>query len=856
MELAQDERVGSPKRLPLLGERGAYVPLLFDVPMSRRVQTQVTPDGKAVAFEDNAQPIESVLNLFPGHLAIVGDAGSGKTTVLHVITSALAAEDPATVAPDLAAALPDPLPLPIYLPLRFFEYACCDENSGYKRCAQDLLRFVDDWFADWCPEADLPPRFLESHLRAGRAWFLLDALDEVADATNRETVRSVIQDLAGHEGDLRLIVTARVAAYRATRLDDRFTVATVRDLNQEQREQMVRVIYTGLELENAGRSAQDLIDRFAGSEALRDLARTPVMVWTAAVIHALRGELPEGRAALYDAYVDILLKKSFERARDDAASLEDLVGGQGFSLQDRRHYLTYAAFQVHGLLEGHPERHPTREGDRRVVVGEDELVDEILAPYFQEKMYLDDRRHARQQAQAFAGLMVERSGLLYETTQGYTVGDHLTMQEFLAARYLGDDYRSEDPESYETFLKEKVGRSWWREVFLLAAGYLAEKGFKAPKFLEEIARQGDSPEEKLAALALAGQGLVQLRAHVQRPTWYAGLAQKLAGRLYSLLYAEPVDAHIATRQEAGLVLGLLYGYPGEDGLTDPRFAGPQGLPAFVPVEAGAFWMGEDDSEEDERPRHRVTLDRYEIARYPTTNAMYARFIADGGYADARWWEEAIADGYWKEGEGHKYGNSPRYWDNPKWNNPSQPVVGVNWYQALAYCRWLTATVDDGHTYRLPTEAEWERAARGTSSQVVEERAARGSLPSPWEGEGPGVRVYPWGDEWREGHCNSEEADLSVTSPVGLFPRGAAEGGVQDMAGNVWEWCQDWYEEDYYAQSQDARNPSGPEKGKYRVLRGGSWYNDKPRCRCACRYGNNPWRRYYNWGFRCVRTSSS
>ena len=271
MELAQDERVGSPKRLRLLGERGAYVPLFFDVPAVRRTQTEVSPDGEDALVEDSAKPIERVLGLIPGHLAIIGDAGSGKTTVLHVIISALAAEDPEDAFGARFKVLDGQRPLPIFLPLRLFEYACCDEASGYERCAQDLLRFVDDWFARWCPEADLPPRFLEAHLRAGRAWFLLDALDEVAAATHRQTVRSVIQDLAGHGNGPRLIVTARVAAYRSTRLDDRFTVVTVRDLNEEQRDQMVRVIYTGLELENAGRQAQDLIDRFACSVALRDL---------------------------------------------------------------------------------------------------------------------------------------------------------------------------------------------------------------------------------------------------------------------------------------------------------------------------------------------------------------------------------------------------------------------------------------------------------------------------------------------------------------------------------------------------------------------------------------------------------
>jgi formylglycine-generating enzyme required for sulfatase activity len=847
-EKAQDERVGRPRRLPLLGKAGVYVPLAFDAPAARQMewlegdgkqQRQSEARRRKMAEREIAPLALAEVLALPGHLALIGDAGCGKTTVLHVVVSVLAAEDPHSTAPDLAAALLDPQPLPIFLPLRLFERACGDDDrpGAYRRCAADLLRFVDDWFADWRPTAGLPPGFLADHLRNGRAWLLLDALDEVPDAVHRETVRNVIQELAGSLGDTRLVVTARVAAYRSTRLDDRFTVVNVRDLDEAQRSRMVGAIYGGLALADAGRRAADLAERFRHSEMLQELTRTPVMVWTAAVIHALRGELPEGRAALYDAYVDILLKQSFKRTHFDATAVDELADGGGWPLPDRRHYLTYTAFVVHRLLEGHPER----RGERHFVLGEEELADRVLAGYLQKNLSLSPAQ-SRRRAREFLNLMAERSGLLYETDQGYTIGDHLTMQEFLAGCYLGEHYAWEDPEGYVVFLRAKVGHSWWREVFLLAAGYLAEKpGFAARQFLQQIAAQGEGPAAQLAALALAARGLLQLRARLRQPTWYAGLAQELANRLYRLLYAAPAPAPVAARQEAGLALGLLYGYPGdESGLADPRFAHPGGLPDFVPLESGWFRMGDDDSsEEDERPRHRVYLDAYELARFPTTNATFARFVDDGGYADARWWAAAVAEGQWNEKEGFRHGSRPRYWDDPRFNNPVQPVVGVSWYEAVAYCAWLTATLNDGHTYRLPTEAEWERAARGPSA----------SSGQGWK--------YPWGNEWQDDRCNSEEAGLGTTSPVGLFPQGAAEGGLQDVAGNVYEWCHDWYAGDYYTRSREARNPTGPAKGNSRVLRGGSFYSEGPKyCRCGCRYGFNPRGRHYFWGFRCARTSSS
>jgi formylglycine-generating enzyme required for sulfatase activity len=845
--IAKNERIGSPKRLALLGEHGVYVPLSLDAPgavREKRVQRSLMGRKDVEELEREIRPLslEEALAL-PDDLAIIGKAGSGKTTLLKVVASALASEDPHQLAPDLSSAIPIPSPLPIFLPLRLFEYACRAEDADYQRCLSDLLRFIDDWFVRRLALTDIPPRFLSEHIRQGRAWLLLDALDEVPEPDQRRNIRNVINTLADRFPETRVMVTARVMAYGAARLSDSFQVLTVRDLEEEQRTQMVRLLYKHLEVPNADRVADDLVARFASSPDLQELTRTPVMVWTAAIVHTSKGRLPDSRAALYHAYVDILLRHSLKQYEGDIDAVRELTGGQGFTLSERQEYLTYAAFEVHRLLAP-----VTRKSERRLVfVGEQDLTNEVLAPYFEEA-FGDRTRVARRKAQDYLNLMVEHSGLIVQTEEGYAFGDHLTMQEFLAAWHLADNYRYPD---YAAQLRDMVGNAWWREVLLLATGYLAEtRSSDAYRFLRQLTPQGledEDPRKALGALALAGRALTQLRARFSQPSWYDTLAQSLANRLYSFLYAEPVQAPVEVRHEAGLVLGRLYGTPDEGEMTDPRFAAPQGLPAFVPIDAGWFWMGSSQEEVErlieetgkdywsrEMPRRQVHLDAYEVARYPTTNAMFARFIADGGYEDQLWWPEAIEEGYWSEENGFRYGNRPRFWDDSRWRNPSQPVVGVSWYEATAYSRWLTAALDDGYTYRLPSEAEWERAARGSQG-----------------------RRYPWGDDWREDHCNSEEAGLGATSPVGIFTQGAAQGGIEDMAGNVWEWCRDWYGEDTYAHAGEERNPIGPDQGDYRVVRGGSWANDGPsRCRCGYRSGDSP--RYWDdsGGFRCVRTLSS
>jgi len=217
---------------------------------------------------------------------------------------------------------------------------------------------------------------------------------------------------------------------------------------------------------------------------------------------------------------------------------------------------------------------------------------------------------------------------------------------------------------------------------------------------------------------------------------------------------------------------------------------------YVHVSAGPFPMG-SELNGDERPVHVVTLPEYWIMQTPVTNAMYAKCVAAGVCTTPR-------NDHWRD---------PTYADHP--------VTYVDWDQASAYARWSGG--------RLPTEAEWEKAARGTDG-----------------------RMYPWGNKASTKELCNFNGNEGGTTPVYLYLEGASPYGALDMAGNVWEWVSDWYGKDSYRQSP-RDNPQGPERGKLRVLRGGSWSYSDGDVRSANRYYSYPdcWVSLY--GFRCVRS---
>lgn len=225
---------------------------------------------------------------------------------------------------------------------------------------------------------------------------------------------------------------------------------------------------------------------------------------------------------------------------------------------------------------------------------------------------------------------------------------------------------------------------------------------------------------------------------------------------------------------------------------------------FVHIPSGEFIMGsqpadDPDASNDESPQHQVYVEGFDISRYPVTNAQYAAYARDKGV------HVVVSKGAL-----------------------SHPVVGISWYEAQAYCRWASGQL--GREVRLPSEEEWEKAARGVDG-----------------------RIYPWGDEWNPGRANSIETERVETTPVDSFPKGVSPYGVADMSGNVWEWTASPYDKAKYQFDVLKRDRASPAESErpiaHRVIRGGSFGSSMRELRCANRGRHNPHSGSRNVGFR-------
>lgn len=732
-------------------------------------------------------------------LVIVGDPGSGKSTFLSFLILRFAEAWEQGEASMLKRSLQweHGLLVPIYVPLRSFNATLGMRSQD--EAAENPVSLLCDYIMrqlDNLKVPDLKP-YVEEALENNQCLLLLDGLDEVPSDAQRKGVREAVENFVARYPNQTIITCRTYAYHNASVLGGDFYKVDLQPFDRDQQSQFVQAWYQSLADQLGGdspkRRAADLMNKINASVRLPELASNPLLLTVMAYVHYKQVGLPERRVQLYEQCVRVMLD-NWETARrgQTGGGLSERLGLP--MLRDETTKLSLIcpiAWQMH--TTGLPD---LSRSD----------VEPLILPTF--KSLITDDTKAREKSFEFLDFLVGRSGLLQEKDVGRYNFPHRTFQEYLTALWLvsrGDwlqacfDHRDD---------------TTWREVILLTVARLAvtQQGRAALEFIRKLTVNVVGPD-RYRRLALAGECLRDMQKAVV--VGLPGGAEIWDAVRYGL--AELCDINTVTivtmreRAEAGRVLSWL---------GDPRPDVACDVPYTIEIPAGEFIMGSDISKiEAERPQHTRYLPAYRIGKYLVTNAQYRRFVEDGGYTEK--WRACWTKAGWhwcEQGNADELGLR----NDPKWNLDNHPVVGVSWYEAVAYCNWLKAAT--GQDFRLPTEAEWEKAARGTDG-----------------------REWPWGNEFEQGVANTSESDIDQTSAVGLFPRDQSPYGLMDCAGNVWEWCATQGQANYQNYVDD-NDLSGREP---RVLRGGAFDVGVRYTRCASRSRDLPGFGDGYYGFRVV-----
>jgi Uncharacterized conserved protein len=769
--LARVELLGAKEgRSVTLGS--VYVPALTMPPAGDAAAKQARRKDRPDEEAEDRKPIPLLQRLDQASLYVPAPAGAGKSTfcrwaVLQSITDH-ALTHPVPAPEGVAEATPVNLRgrLPLLVPLREFwrSMECGRGEQEWRR--GDLERALATWI-DASPPDGLTGGLLLAHLAAGTAFLLLDGLDEVPPTDSREHVTVFPRALllsgladalpAWHKAGNRFILTSRPYG-----LDDAglhrlgLPVAALGPLPKKLRDLFVtRWFHTLGKTDKTAELLATLRDR----GDLAPLVENPMLLTAICVLYDNGNRLPDDRYELYRSIVERVLYNRYPgdarqrepvEGRLQAIALGMHTGGCADALR-----LTPAAeiswIETEQLLADFAALNPVYERDRvEAAVRREELLN--------------------------------HSGLFVPRANDRAAFYHLSFQEFLAAQCL-----ARTPGDVEPIFRERGTVAEWRPtlLFLLAA---------------QIGMWGAQWGVGLLTRLLNGQDREAVKANPAPAVFIAEALDLCLAKNYAVpeelkdsfrrlaLDAIEDEVELQARQALGLTLGCV-GDPRIFDLREPR--------AYVEVPAGSYPYGSGG-------RTLEIAAPFWIGRYPVTNQQYAAFITTGGYSERRWWSE----GGWAW-LGNEKATEPRLWHDQRWNAPNQPVVGVSFWEAEAFCAWAGG--------RLPTEEEWEAAARG-----------------------PNGLEYPWGGDWQDGICNTDEAGLGVTSPVGLFPRSRQrERGIEDLAGNVVEWCASHYG----LTSKDGQNS--------RVLRGGSWLLIQDFARSANRSRSGPDYRDDFIGFRVL-----
>ncbi len=809
------------------------------------------------------------------YLVITGEPGSGKSSFVNRLAFLLAN------ARLRNAALPEPWTHDALLPVRVFlrelaptlpdaQVLARLPDEARAQTLRDAVRaFIAQLPANLDADAAAATPLILSALSAGECLVIFDGLDEVAPA-RRKIAREAVEACAARFRANRFLVTCRIRSYQGDAQLPSFENVTLTELDDPKIEMFATAWYNARA--DLGQIARAQVAERAGNlwraiqedEQLKELARTPLLLTTMAVVHTAQIELPRKRAILYQRCVEVLLRRWQETKFGKLTLLDDL----GLSEQELLEALWYVAYEAH--KRGNKDE--TADLPRKDVLAilARRLGDEIKAVKILE--HVEER----------AGLLIGHGGADdAEPTYSFP---HRTFQEFLAGCYLAAAGRTSFGRQLCAHLSDSD--KWQVAAQLGAEHVLYTPGGRTSDVLDALyllcpATAKPRDENALRGIVWAGDIASEMgtdrirREEVDNPAIAVEFLQRLLDQLVQLIETPNMLSPLE-RADAGNALAKL---------GDPRpgvRTRADGLPDFVwcEVSTGPFTMGTREQDiprlkkkyggdeqwyKQETPQHeeKSITRAYLIGKYPVTNAQFNAFVEAGGYRDARFWQEALAQGWWtKGGFKGRYDNEARggpYPSGSPFNLDNHPVVGVSWYEALAFCRWLTEMFKvsgfkfqvwrngqletlnlkpETLTARLPTEAEWEKAARGPSTGAQDDE-----------------RIFPWQGELTTQHANYSETKIGATSAVGIFPLGASPYGLLDASGNVWEWCSTKWVDSYKDYDKKIKDRENLEGDFTRVLRGGAFYNGSDFVRAACRYRYYPNLRLRNDGFRVVAGAS-
>jgi formylglycine-generating enzyme required for sulfatase activity len=709
------------------------------------------------------------------NVVLIGEPGSGKSTFLRRVAfelcRTLRETRRAEAEPFLAG---DDRRFPLFIRI-------ADLARTLRADESDMPVYAPGWIPHFLGKQSeaygwgLAKEFFQRKLQEGNCLVMVDGLDEAPGKLIRERIARIFEQATRTFSRCDFLVSTRPQSYSGDSVLAGFHPLRIDDLGPEEIgffcDHFARALaLTDTESEQFKDALQAALDK---RREIREMARNPVMLTALAVLQHNDQRVPEYRVELYGSILGWL-----------AAARQDKEGRPNAEacLQTMRKL----ALRMQDAPEGRLVQWNKRlaaEFLMKELGGTADAVEEMLEQETQD------------------------SGIIASAGSDLKFW-HLSFQEYLAAREIvGFD----DQQIVEKVIASgKLYQPEWREVMRLLGGLLKLLGAPKIDWLVKaiLAPLGGRPKlaEQARCAGLLGAMMRDLEGMGYKPeTSEYERTIKAVERIFDAGKAETID--FQTRLEAAEALGLA---------GDPRLDKDNRVK--IPAEASTFWMGaqktakkgknyDPEAYGDEKPVHAVTLRPYWIGKYPVTVQEFSEFIQDGGYEQRKHWRDG-GFGNFKE---------PFKWDRQA-RNSNCPVTGVSWYEAAAYCAWKGC--------RLPTEAEWERAARGQAGGK-----------------------YPWGNEppLDESRANYGIKVGRVT-PVGLYPKGNTSDGLCDMLGNVLEWCSDWYGP-YEKRPQE--NPRGAKDGKYKVLRGGSW-NDYPEfVRVSNRDRYEPTNRDDNFGFRCA-----